>query len=337
MGFQGRSLDDLPLAAYTTGVAPDEDEPVEPELDPDLVAPPPMTQQEIAAALAESVSATTAPPEKKARSRPSLKLPSLRRPKTSALQQAAPFQPVAAGAPASASFQAVSAGAPAAATFQPVASFQATPAFEPVSRPVAMPKPGKAPKPAAGAGDAVKRGRPGLALPKLSLRDPRILAGGAVVIGLGLLGFSLLGGGPASGSGPVASQDTGAVVPTAPPVGNASVELTGSQAHIYPLTGATGFGLPVNSQINATWTDPAGDSLGITGLASQGTRTTDPNFVLTWTMLIDNQSVTFTSRGSECTIGMAVGVRSVHGTFTCKKLKSGDGRHEIDMRGTYTT
>jgi len=329
MGFQGRSLDDLPLAAYTTGVAPDEEETVDPAVDPDLVAPPPLTQQEIAAALADSVSAATAPPEKKAkRARPSLKLPSLGRSKTAALQQAAPFQPVAAGGPAAASFQAVGAGSPAAATFQPVAPFQATPAFEPVSRPIAMPQPGK-PKAPAGAAKRVR--------PRLSVRDPRVLAGGVVVVGLALLGFSMLGGGPAGGSGPVATQDTRAIVPTAVPVGNASVELTGTVSHIYPLTGATGSGAAVDSQINATWTDPAGASLGITGLASQGTRTTDPNFVLTWTMLIDNQSVTFTSRASECTVGMAVGPRAVHGTFTCKNLKSGDGRHKIDMRGTYTT
>jgi len=62
MGFQGRSLDDLPLAAYTTGVAPDEDESLDSELDPDLVAPPAPTQQELAAALADSVAAAAAPP-----------------------------------------------------------------------------------------------------------------------------------------------------------------------------------------------------------------------------------------------------------------------------------
>ena len=103
------------------------------------------------------------------------------------------------------------------------------------------------------------------------------------------------------------------------------------------VTGATGSGAAVNGQINATWTDATGDSLGLSGPASQGTRTTDPTFVLSWTMLIDNQPVTFTSRASECTIGMAVGVKVVHGTFVCKQLKSGDGKHEIDMRGTYTT
>jgi hypothetical protein len=93
----------------------------------------------------------------------------------------------------------------------------------------------------------------------------------------------------------------------------------------------------VNSQVNATWTDPLGQSLGISGLASQGTRTTDPNFVLTWTMLVDGSAVTFTSRSSECTIGMAVAVKAVHGTFVCKNLASPDGRHVLDLRGSYTT
>jgi len=338
MSLNGRSLDDLPLAAYTTGVVPDEDEPFDPDVDPDLVAPPALTQQDLAAALAETAAPAAAPAEKKARGpRPSFKLPSLRRSKVTALQQAAPFQPAGAtaggGAAAAPSFQAVSAGATPAPAFKPVASFQAAPAFEPVSRPGLAPKPTLPKAGPTGAGGARSRG-----LPHLGLRDPRVLAGGVIVIGLGLLGFSLLGGGgPATGStGPKGSQNPGAVAATAEP-GNASVELTDAMPGIHALTGATGAGAAVNGQINATWTDPTGDSLGISGPASQGTRTTDPNFVLSWTMLIDNQSVTFTSRASECTIGMAVGVKVVHGTFVCKKLRSGDGKHEVDLRGTYTT
>jgi len=338
MSLNGRSLDDLPLAAYTTGVVPDEDETLDPDVDPDLVAPPALTQQDLAAALAETTAAAAAPAEKKARGpRPSFKLPSLRRSKVAALQQSAPFQPVAAAAGGHAaavpSFQAVSAAPPAAQAFQPVASFQAAPAFDAVSRPGVAPTPGMPKAPPAGAAGLRSRG-----LPRLALRDPRVLAGGVIVIGLALLGFSLLGGGgPATGStGPTGSQGTGGLAPTAAP-GNASVELTDAMPGIHALTGATGSGAAVNGQINATWTDATGDSLGLSGPASQGTRTTDPTFVLSWTMLIDNQPVTFTSRASECTIGMAVGVKVVHGTFVCKQLKSGDGKHEIDMRGTYTT
>jgi hypothetical protein len=329
MSFHGRSLDDLPLAAYTTGAGPDEDESLDSAVDPDLVEAPAPTQQELAAALADSVAAVSAPEEKKSRRpRPSLKLPSLRRSRTAALQQAAPFQPAAAGGPAVVSFQSVSAtpAGPAAPTYQPAASFQAAPAFEPVSRPgvaePGLPKVGGA-----------KRARP-----RLALRNPRVLAGGVVVVGLGLLGFSLLGGGlPGGGSaGSNPTQDPGAAVATAPP-GNASVELTDAMPGIHALTGATGAGPAVDSQLNATWTNVLGESLWITGLASQGTRTTDPNFVLSWTMLIDNLSVTFTSRNAECTVGMAVGPKAIHGTFVCKKLKSGDGKHVIDLRGTYQT
>jgi hypothetical protein len=54
-------------------------------------------------------------------------------------------------------------------------------------------------------------------------------------------------------------------------------------------------------------------------------------------MLVNNVAVTFTSRDKECTIGMAVGVRAVSGSIHCKDLKSADGKHVIDFRGTYTT
>jgi hypothetical protein len=344
MSFNGRSLDDLPLAAYTTGVVPDEDESLEPDLDPDLVAPPALTQRDLAAALVEPAVPAAQTSEKKPRGpRPSLKLPSprlpsLRRSRTAALQAAAPFQPVAAGAaPAaatSASFQPVSASAPPAPQFHSAAAFQAAPAFEAVQRPGGLgPQPTQPKERVNGAPRAVAP-----RLPRLALRDPRVLAGGVIVVGLALLGFSLLGGGrPASGStGPNSSQNPGAFLPTAAP-GNASVEVTSSPAAMHALTGSTGFGAPVNSQLNATWTGATGESLGITGAASQGTRTTDPTFFLSWTMLIDGQSETFTSRASECTIGMAVGVKAVHGTFVCKSLRSGDGRYRIDFRGEYTT
>jgi hypothetical protein len=126
------------------------------------------------------------------------------------------------------------------------------------------------------------------------------------------------------------------VQPTAA-AGNASVELTSGGTGMYPLASAMGAGPAVNSQLNATWTDSLGNALGISGLASQGTRTTDPNFSLTWTMLINGAPVTFTSRAAECTVGMAVGATTVHGTFVCKELASTDGKHVVGLRGTYTT
>jgi len=333
MTFQGRSLDDMPLAAYTTGVATDEDEAVEPAVDPDLVAPPAQTQQEIAAALADAVSSVTAEPEKKARRpRPSFKLPSLRRPRKSALQQAAPFQPIAGAIAAPSTFQAVSPSMEAALpSYHAVARpMEPTRPFHPAPRPdEGKPATGKpAAKPVRIAGRA----------PRQLLRDPRVLAGGVIAIGVVLLGVSLLGGGgPASGSGGPGSSQGATAAPVAPVLGNASVELGGGVTGIYSLTSATGAGPAVDSHVNATWTNPLGQSLGLDGLASQGTRTTDTEFTLSWTMLIDNLPVTFTSRDSECTVGMAVGVTSVHGSFVCKHLKSGDGKHVIDLRGDYTT
>ena len=362
MSFHGRSLDDQPLAAYTTGAVPDEDEPLDaPAAAPAGEPPRPLTQQDLAAALAESTAPAEPPtaisPRRSFRL-PSVKLPSLGRGKTAALEQAAPFKaiPQAATAQAgpAAAFQAVVAPPPQQAAFQAVAAaapkqsaFRAAAApaeqqapFQAVAQPATQPigKPAKQPKTR-----SVKVGTPGAPagirsrLPKAMLRDPRVLAIGAIAIGVALLGFSLLGGGgPGSGSGgPNSSQDTTAVLPTAPVLGNASVEVTSGATGTFTLTGATGSGPAMDSHVDATWTDPSGQSLGIVGLASQGTRTTDPNFVLTWTMLIDGTSVTFTSRAAECTIGMAVGPKAVHGSFFCKRLRSGD--HVIDLDGSYTT
>jgi hypothetical protein len=298
MTFHERSLDDLPLAAYSTGAAPAEEEPLEAA----LTAARRPTQQDLAAALVSASAAGGALVAVTARPRFRLPfgLPRLRRSKAAALQQAAPFQPVSQ-------------------------ALERPGTFQPVHLPADVPPPSVA-RPAAPA-----RSQRDL------LRDPRTLAVGAIVVGLALLGISLLGGGPASGSGaPGGSQDTTAVQPTAAP-GSATVELTSAATGIYTLTGVTGAGQPVDSQLDATWTDALGESLGITGLASQGTRTTDANFVLTWTMLVKNQPVTFTSRGSECTVGMAVGPKAVKGTFVCKDLRSGDGKHVVDLRGTYTT
>src|SRR5206468_10078597 len=119
------------------------------------------------------------------------------------------------------------------------------PAFTPVRKPA----------PVADAGATAPRRR---ALPPLQLRDPCVLAGGAIVVGLALLAISLLGGGgqaPGTG-GPNSSQGVGAgVLPSAAP-GNAAVELTSGQAATFSLAGATGAGPAVDSQLHATWTDP---------------------------------------------------------------------------------
>jgi len=120
-------------------------------------------------------------------------------------------------------------------------------------------------------------------------------------------------------------------------VGAASVELTSSPTGTYELTGQTGAGPAVDSQVNATWGDGIGDTLGISGMASAGTRTTDAGFTLTWVTSVAGAPVTFTSTGGECTIGMAVGAKAVSGTFVCKKLASDDGKKTIDLKGSYRT
>jgi hypothetical protein len=330
MTFQGRSLDDMPLTAYSTGVVPTDDEP-DPVPDAgytSVPAPASSTADLVAHAHAEAAEAAEAAAPARSGRRFSLpfRLPGLRRGNQAALEAAAPFHAVA---PTAASLHAV---APSAASFHAVtmpANLPPRP-FEPVH----APEPAHAPKAVPDAGMAPPRRRP---LPQLQWRDPRVLAGGAIGVGLLLLAISLLGGGGLTpGTGPGSSQDAGGVLPTSAP-GNASVELTSGLATTITLTGATGAGPAVDSQLNATWTDPVGNSLGIVGTASQGTRTTDANFMLTWTMYINGSAVTFTSKASECTIGMAVGPKAVHGTFVCKKLTSGDGSHMVDFRGTYTT
>ncbi len=343
MSFHGRSLDDLPLAAYTTGVAPDDDESVDSLADAAPPAPG-LTQQDLAAALVDAPAAVAAPAAGTKRRGLSLKLPKLGRSKKAELETGAPFQPVARQPEPAPVYHAATQAAPAyRAAARPVAdavAFQAvTGAID--APPIVQPRP--QPKGMVSAGlpaamNARKR-RQLVRDPRKLIRDPRVLAGGTVVIGLALLGVSLLGGGsPASGSGgPGSTQGTGAVAPPTAVPGTASVELTGSVSEIFTLTGATGAGPAVDSRVTATWTDSTGQSLGLDGIASQGTRTTAADFVLSWTMLIDNLPVTFTSRAAECTVGMAVGVKSVHGTFVCKDIKSGDGKHVVDLRGTYTT
>lgn len=320
MSFHGRSLDDQPLAAYSTGISPTDDEPEVPP-DPGYTSVPASshsTADNVAHAHAEpDAAATPAPSGRKLGLK--LRLPSFGRGRQPALEAAAPFQAVAPSAQLP--------GRP----FEPASPRPFEPAaqrpFEPVS--VHVPVDGAAsPSPLA-------------RLPKLPVRvrDPRVLAGGTVAVGLVLLVASLLGGGgPTSGAGgPNSSQRPGGAAFTAAPVGNATVELIAGGTGMFTLNSASGAGPAVNSRVEASWADSLGHGLSLSGLASQGTRTTDANFALTWTMDFGGTAVTFTSRAAECTVGMAVGVTAVKGTFVCKKLRSPDGKHTIDIRGTYTT
>jgi hypothetical protein len=348
MTFHERSLDDLPLAAYSTGVVPDEPEELVP--DPDLVASDPTAG--VAPATAEPASPAVASVEApdaapKAPRRVSLRLPALRR-KMAVDAASAPFQPVHPSVAAAGSFTAVTA-APMAAAPMAAAPMAAAPM---AAAPMAA-----APTFAASTLSAPSYGTPSITVPvgtptpaakplgvlgrkpRELLRDPRVLAGGVVAIGLALLGVSLLGGGgPSSGAaGPGSSQNTTFAQPTPVPVGAATVEQTGDLKGTYELIGQTGAGPAVDSQVTATWGDSTGDTLGLTGLASAGTRATDANFVLTWSTFVAGAPVKFTSSDGECVIGMAVGAKAVSGGFVCKKLTSDDGKRTIDLKGSYRT
>lgn len=266
MTIQGRSLDDLPLAAYSTGAEP------EPGLEvPEVDAPGAMAPR------------TAVPPIDEA---------------------AVAALPLADGEPD-----------PDAKTAH-------------LRVPVGRPLPGLPAMPE------------WLAHPRRNLRDPRLLLSGMAGVGLVLLVLSVVlsAGGPAGLGAANASPSAPAFVATAPPpAGNASVDVTGKLAGLHELTGVTGAGPAVGTRIDATWSSTAGATLSLSGAASPGTRTTDPTFVLTWTLLVDGEAITFTSDSGECTVGMAVQPKTVSGSFVCKKLRSDDGKQTINARGTYRT
>ena len=258
MTYQSRSLDDLPLAAYTTGMEP--------------------AQDEDDANVAEAAAAVPAAD--------------------------VPFRPA----------------------LDP-ADLPADPAGLASAPPRSLPSLPKVPE--------------WLTHPRRHARDPRLLMSGVVGVGVLLLVGSLVlgGGGGPSLTGANASPTAPAIVPTAaPPAGSASVEATGKVgAGARELIGLTGTGPAVAQRIESTWGDDAGTILGLSGAASAGTRTTDSTFVLTWTVMVNGAPLTFTSDSGECTVGMAVQPRQVSGSFTCKKLRSPDGKVTIDVRGTYRT
>lgn len=333
MTFHERSLDDLPLAAYSTGVVPDEPEELVP--DPDLVASDPTEglTAPTAEAAAPAVAAAEAPDvAPRASRRVSLKLPALRR-KRVIDAASAPFQPVHPSVAAAGSFTPVTAAPMATAPMAAAPAFAASTLSAPSYGTPSITVPVGTPTPAAKPLGVLGR------KPRELLRDPRVLAGGVVAIGLALLGVSLLGGGgPSSGAaGPGSSQNTTLAQPTPVPVGAATVEQTGALKGTYELIGQTGAGPAVESQVNATWGDSTGDTLGLTGLASAGTRATDTNFVLTWSTFVAGAPIKFTSNDGECVIGMAVGPKAVSGGFVCKKLTSDDGKRTIDLKGSYRT
>ena len=169
------------------------------------------------------------------------------------------------------------------------------------------------------------------------LRTSRMAAGaafgGVIVVGLLLL----IGGNTRPGA---ASADAS---PSAAPVaaatrepGTATLVLTGKVEQSLAFPAMTGAGEP-GAPLAVTWTDTTTSSLTIQGGPDRGTRTTDESLVLHFTVLVGKKPVTFTSAAGECTIGMALNASNVSGSFTCKKLKSDDGKYIVGATGTYRT
>jgi hypothetical protein len=195
------------------------------------------------------------------------------------------------------------------------------------------------PSEAAAGGDAVIR------LPKPALgpaRDfvranPRLVAGAGFVAVI-LFGLVLLssGSGLPGAAGIAATPSAPAAAPVVVEPGSATLVLTGSVKATYTLTGNAGQPVAGNA-VTGTWTDPLQNLLKLAGPVDRGTRTTDADLVLTWSLTVGGKLVTFTSSAGECTIGMAVNPTSVSGSFSCRKLKSADGKLTVEASGTYRT
>ena len=169
-------------------------------------------------------------------------------------------------------------------------------------------------------------------------RTSRVAAGAgfAAVVVIGLL---LLSGGGASPGATAATPSKGptAAPTTSPASGDASIILSGAVSGTFPL-----IGLPGGQHVDATtvalgWGDAQQMTLSIAGPLDRGTRTTDERLVLTLGALVNGVAVTFTSDGGECTVGMANVAAKVQGSFSCKKLKSADGKLTIEASGNYRT
>jgi hypothetical protein len=167
MTYQGRSLDDLPLAAYSTGVKPNEDE------EPPKEEAPHLSQQEVLAQAMgiapPSAEATPAAAAAPARKRRSLGVPKLPRPRLPKPQLALPGRSAAAtdddgprmtpaparSAPAMATSAAMSAASMSAASAMPAQGVTAAPAMRQAPPHFVMPAQ------AGGAGGAITAPRAG--------------------------------------------------------------------------------------------------------------------------------------------------------------------------------
>lgn len=336
MSFQGRSPDDLPLAAYSTGIVDDEP-------DEEIVTEPshPMSQQE-AVALAMGIDAPAKPePEPEAaaprrgprRPRLSLPRPSLPRPALPGMPRLG-FRGRTA-AIAESPFHLDPPAMSMSVAHAPAATPVPTPAATPVPTPAAMPRSSRIP----GRTWRLDLGDLGTRLrdPRTAVRDPRVLFGGLVAIGVVLLGVSLLGGNTAGGPGPgaTASAGPGIGVPAGP--GPATVVVEGRIEGTFTLTGTAGFGKPTDRRLASTWADSEGRTLSLTGPVGSGMRTTSGELVLTVTLVVDGNAVTFVSEDSECFVNMAEKMGNVTGSFVCEEVISADGRMKVKITGTYQT
>ena len=174
--------------------------------------------------------------------------------------------------------------------------------------------------------------------PRTAVRDPRVLFGGLIAIGVVLFGVSLLGGGNAAGGpvpGATASAGPGIGVPAGP--GPATVQVTGRIEGSFTFTGTAGFGKPTDGQLASTWADSEGGALTLAGRVGSGMRTTSGDLVLTVTVLVDGNPVTFVSEDAECFVNMAEKMANVSGSFVCEEITSADGRVKLKITGTYQT
>ena len=335
MSFQGRSPDDLPLAAYSTGIV--DDEPEEEFVEPSH----PLTQQEaIALAMGIDAPPTPAPepaaapsePARPRRSMPRLSLPrlSLPRPSLPAMPRLGVRGRTAAVADSP--FQLEPPTAAMSVAHVPTVKRPAPTVAAPVAAPRATGVPGRTWRPdLSGLGTRLRD-------PRTALREPRVLFGGIIAIGVVLLGVSLLGGGnSAGGPGPGASASAapGIGVPAGP--GPATVQVTGRLEGSFTLTGTAGFGKPTDGQLASTWADAAGTGLSLTGRVGSGTRTTSGELILAVTVVVDGAPVLFQSEDGECFVGMAETMSNVQGSFVCEELMSADGRMKVKITGNYKT
>lgn len=342
MTFHGRSPDDLPLAAYSTGVV--DDEPDEEIVDE---ASHPLSQQE-AVALAMGIEAPPKPEPERPESEPAapqtgsgrprlsgprLSLPRLSLPRMSMSRPSLPAMPRLgfrgrAAAVADSPFH-----------LEPPAMSMSV-AHVPAAMPVATSAATSRSTGVRGRHWRLDLGDVGTKLrnPRTAVRDSRVLFGGLIAIGVVLLGVSLLGGGnSAGGPGPGASASAapGIGVPAGP--GPATVQVSGRVDGSFTLTGTAGFGKPTDGQLASTWADSAGTALSLTGRMGSGTRTTSGELVLSVTVVVDGAPVVFLSEDGECTVGMAEKMSNVSGSFVCKELTSADSRMKLKITGNYQT